>query len=212
MRLEAPEQVSAVQAGMALEPVDDMRRFREQRVGFVEQQARAGALGEPKDPVQILLGLADIFIDDLAQIDSVKRASGRTGDSFRRKLPVARMRAGNEDRHALAGFRMRAQPFGDPPQVIRLGQRSGRRLDLPDHVADALHAAQTTVISPSHTSTSPSLRLSIAKRTQRRSLRICFERQVSRVVIRSPLRRGEPSLSRWPAWMFPGGCGWSMDM
>lgn len=58
VRFHALEEIGNLQVGVAIAAVVDLAAFPEQRVGFVEQQDRAAALGQLKDLLEVLFRLA----------------------------------------------------------------------------------------------------------------------------------------------------------
>src|SRR5829696_3650510 len=65
--LHALEQIGDLDVGVAVVRIADGASLAEQCVGLVEEKHGAGALGVVEDDVEVLLGLADVFRDDLRE-------------------------------------------------------------------------------------------------------------------------------------------------
>ena len=70
--LHALEQVADLDVRVAVVAVLDLAALAEQRVGLVEEQDRPAGLGRVEHAAQVLLGLADVLRDDLAEVDPVE--------------------------------------------------------------------------------------------------------------------------------------------
>ena len=70
--LHALQQVADLDVGVAVVAVLDLGPLAEERVRLVEEQDRAARLGRVEDPPQVLLRLADVLADDLAEVDAVE--------------------------------------------------------------------------------------------------------------------------------------------
>src|SRR4051794_41736116 len=55
----------------------------EQRVGLVEEQHRVRGLGLVEDLREVLLGLADVLVDDLREVDAVEVVAELLGEQLR---------------------------------------------------------------------------------------------------------------------------------
>ena len=84
------QQIVDLDIGVAVVAVLDLGALAEQRVGLVEEQDDAAALGGGEDAAQIALGLADIFADDAGEIDAVEiePQTGCASTSAAMVLPV----------------------------------------------------------------------------------------------------------------------------
>ena len=74
--LHALQQVAGLDIGEAVVGVAHLGALAEQRVGLVEEQHRAHALGGVEHALEVLLGLADVLVDHLAR-GRCGRATGR---------------------------------------------------------------------------------------------------------------------------------------
>ena len=72
----------------------------EQRVGLVEEQDAAHLFGGVEDAFEVLFGLADIFVDDLREVDAEQRQVEFAGDDFRRHGLAGPGNPGEEQRNA----------------------------------------------------------------------------------------------------------------
>ena len=68
--LHALQQVADLDVRVAVVAVFDLGALAEERVGFVEEQDGGALFGGVEDAAQILLGLADVLADDLAEVDA----------------------------------------------------------------------------------------------------------------------------------------------
>ena len=68
-RLDPLQQVVDLEVGVAVVRVADLGALAEQRVGLVEEQHRAAALGLVEGGGEVLLGLADVLRDDRREVD-----------------------------------------------------------------------------------------------------------------------------------------------
>ena len=66
------QQVGALDVGVAVVRVPDLRALAEDRVGLVEEQHGVDAGRRREDPLEVLLGLADVLVDDGGQVDDVQ--------------------------------------------------------------------------------------------------------------------------------------------
>ena len=105
--LHALQQVGDLDVGVAVVGVRDLRALAEQGVGLVEEQDRVGAVGGGEDPLQVLLGLADVL---------ARRSSARST----RNRSSPRSRGDHLRRHRLAGARLAREQDLEP-----LGPRHG---------------------------------------------------------------------------------------
>ena len=63
-RLHPLEQVGHLDVRVAVAGVLDLGALAEQGVGLVEQEDAVDPVGLGEDPVEVLLGLADVLVDD----------------------------------------------------------------------------------------------------------------------------------------------------
>ena len=105
--LHALEQVGDLDVGVAVVRVADGAALAEQRVGLVEEQHGAGALGVVEDDVEVLLGLADVFRDDLREVDGIEIGRELGGDGM--------------GGHRLAGAALAGEQGGD---ALRVDERA----------------------------------------------------------------------------------------
>jgi hypothetical protein len=66
------QQVTDLDIRIAVVRVFDLGTLAEERIGFVEEKNRAARLGLAKNVMEVLLGLADIFADDLREVNLIK--------------------------------------------------------------------------------------------------------------------------------------------
>lgn len=64
----ALEEVGAFDVGVAVVGVLDLRALSEDRVGLVEEEDAVDAGGLGEDFLQVLLGLADVLVDDRGHV------------------------------------------------------------------------------------------------------------------------------------------------
>src|SRR3954469_17621941 len=105
--LHALEQVGDLDVGVAVVRVADGASLAEQRVGLVEEKHGAGALGVVEDDVEVLLGLADVFRDDLREVDGKEIGCELGGDGM--------------GGHGLAGAALPGEQRGD---ALRVDERA----------------------------------------------------------------------------------------
>ena len=91
--LHALEQVGDLDVGVAVARVLDLGALAEERVGLVEEQHGVDPVGLGEDPVEVLLGLADVLVDDGREVDDVQVEAEVAGDDLRgHRLAGARSR------------------------------------------------------------------------------------------------------------------------
>src|SRR5712672_3008968 len=78
------QQVADFNVCVTVMTVFDFTALAEQRIGFVEQQNRGAFFGGVKDAAQVLFRLANIFVDDLAEVDAIKIEPQFSGQDFSR--------------------------------------------------------------------------------------------------------------------------------
>src|SRR5438045_4155636 len=78
------QQIGNLYVRVAVVRIAYLRAFAEKRIGFVKKQDAVGVLGRSEDPVQVLLGFADVLADHTGQVDFVKFESQRIRDDLRR--------------------------------------------------------------------------------------------------------------------------------
>ena len=87
------EQVGDLDVGVAVAGVLDLGALAEERVGLVEEQDAVDPVGLREDPVEVLLGLADVLVDDRREVDDVEVEPEVAGDDLgRHRLAGARSR------------------------------------------------------------------------------------------------------------------------
>ena len=96
-RLHPLEQVGDLDVRVAVAGVLDLGALAEQRVGLVEQQDPVDPVGLGEDPVEVLLGLADVLVDDGREVDDVEVEAEVAGDDLGRHR-LARPRVAGEQR------------------------------------------------------------------------------------------------------------------
>lgn len=80
--LQPLEQVGALHVGVLVVRVLDLRPLPEDGVGLVEEQYGVGAVGLGEDALQVLLGLADVLVDDRGELDDVEIEAEFGGDDL----------------------------------------------------------------------------------------------------------------------------------
>ena len=104
--LHALQQVGALDVGVAVVGVAHLAALAEHRVGLVEQQHAVDARGLGEDLLQVLLGLADVLVDDRGEVHPVQVQPQLAGDHLgRHRLAgagVAREQGGDADPAAAA--------------------------------------------------------------------------------------------------------------
>ena len=86
------EQVGGLDVGVAVMGVLDLRALAEERVRLVEEQHAVHPLGLGEDPVEVLLGLADVLVDHRRQVDDVEVEAQLAGQHLgRHRLAGARL-------------------------------------------------------------------------------------------------------------------------
>ena len=70
MCFQLPQKIRRLRVRKAVMCVVHVGVLPEECIGLVEEQYRAGALGEVEDPIEVLLGLADVARDDRREIDT----------------------------------------------------------------------------------------------------------------------------------------------
>jgi len=102
--------------GVAVVAILDLGAFAKKCVRFVEQKDRATLLCRIEDAPQVLLCLADVFVDDAAQIDAVQvhfQISGQSLGGDERARPVfAREQDGTAFRARQLGVAHPLSPSG----------------------------------------------------------------------------------------------------
>ena len=93
------EQVRALDVGVPVVRVAHLAALAEDRVGLVEEQHRVDPAGLGEDPLEVLLGLADVLVDDRGEVDRVQVQAELGGDHLRR--------------HRLAGAGVTGEQRGD---------------------------------------------------------------------------------------------------
>ena len=96
--LHALEQVADLEVGVAVVRVPDLGALAEQRVGLVEEQDHVARLGSVEHAPQVLLGLADVLVDDLREVDAVQRQAELVGEHLGRHRLAGAGRAGEQHR------------------------------------------------------------------------------------------------------------------
>ena len=71
-RLHALQQVGGLDVRVAVVRVAHLGALAEQRVGLVEEQDAVDLVGLGEDLVEVLLGLADVLVDDRGEVDRVE--------------------------------------------------------------------------------------------------------------------------------------------
>ena len=81
-RLHPLQQVGDLDVGVAVARVAHLGALAEERVGLVEEQHAVDAVGLGEDPVEVLLGLADVLVDDRGEVDDVEVEAELAGDDL----------------------------------------------------------------------------------------------------------------------------------
>jgi len=102
----------------------------EQRVGLVEEQHGVRGLGLVEDLGEVLLGLADVLVDDLRQVDPVQVVAELLGEQLGDHGLAGAGRAGHDRRHAAA-----VRQLGGEPPVLEQERAVARE---PHDLADRL--------------------------------------------------------------------------
>src|SRR6185437_10207561 len=85
IRLDALQQIADLNVCVAIMAVADFTASPEERVGFIEEENRAGIFRRVEDRTQILLGLTDVLTDHLTEIDAPKIETQIVCEDLRRK-------------------------------------------------------------------------------------------------------------------------------
>ena len=107
------QQVGDLDVGVAIVGVLDLGALAEDRVGLVEEQHAVDAVGLGEDPVEVLLGLADVLVDDRREVDHVEVEAEVAGDDL--------------GRHRLAGAGVAGEQRGEPAALRRAAAQPHRR-------------------------------------------------------------------------------------
>ncbi len=124
--LHALEQITDLDIGVAVVAVFDLAALAEQRVGFVEEQDRAAFFGGVEDPAQIFLGLADVLVHHLAEIDAIEIEIELTRQHFTGHGFAGAAGAGKQRADAQTARPRRAEA----PDVVHLGPLAHLHGDL----------------------------------------------------------------------------------
>ena len=133
-RLHPLQEVGGLHVGVAVLGVPDVGPLAEEGVGLVEEQDAVHPLGLGEDPVEVLLGLAHVLVDDRRQVDHVQVEPERAGQHLgRHRLAGARL-AGEEGLDASApGSAVGQAPLVEHPFPP---PHPGRQLlELDEHLA-----------------------------------------------------------------------------
>ena len=142
-RLHPLEQVGDLDVRVAVARVLDLGALAEQRVGLVEQQDAVHAVGLGEDPVEVLLGLADVLVDDGREVDDVEVEAEVAGDDLRRHR-LARPGVAGEQAGDAAGPRAALAPIPHSPTTLsrcRARAVSSRSWRLDDRRQDEVRPA-----------------------------------------------------------------------
>src|SRR6476661_3128382 len=80
--LHALQQIADFDIGIAIMTVFDFAAFPKECVGFIEQEHRSAFLGGIKDTAKILFRLANVFVNDLAQVNPIEIKTQLAGKDF----------------------------------------------------------------------------------------------------------------------------------
>ena len=72
VRLHALEQITDLDIGVTVVAVFDLAALAEEGVGLVKKENGSAIFGGVEDPAQVFLGLADVFVHHLAEIDAIE--------------------------------------------------------------------------------------------------------------------------------------------
>ena len=75
--LDALQQVRNLDVGVAVVRVTHLRALAEEGVGLVEEQHAVDPVDLGEDPLEVLLGLADVLVDDRGEVDRVELEAER---------------------------------------------------------------------------------------------------------------------------------------
>jgi hypothetical protein len=125
-RVEALQQVVRLDGCEAIAGGRDLGAVREERVGFVEEQHRAGSHGVVEHAIEVLPGLADVLADDRAEVDAHERPIQLFRNRLRGDRLLVRGRAG--DKHQRRCF------------TRLVFQRAHQPIELAAGVSDLAHA------------------------------------------------------------------------
>jgi len=117
VRLHPLEEVANLDVGVTVVAVLHLAALAEQGIGLVEQQDGPAVLGGVEHPPQVLLRLADVLADDLAQVDPVQVEPEVVGEDLRSERlagPASADEQGRDPQAAGAGGT-------EPPRVIDHG-------------------------------------------------------------------------------------------
>ena len=128
--LHALQQVGALDVRVAVVRVLHLGALAEDRVGLVEEQHGVRARRGPEDALEVLLGLADVLVDDGREVDDVQVEAQAAGDDL--------------GRHRLAGARVAREQRDDAVPAPAAGPHApvaehllavpGAQLDLAQRV------------------------------------------------------------------------------
>ncbi len=108
--LQALEQVGALHVGVLVVCVLDLGALAEDGVRLVEEQHGVGAVGLREDPLQVLLGLADVLVHHRRQLHHVQVQAQVGGDHLRRQGLAGAGLAREQAEDAPAAPAARAEP------------------------------------------------------------------------------------------------------
>ncbi len=125
------EQVGHLDVGVPVARVLDLGALAEQGVGLVEQQHAVDPVGLGEDAVQVLLGLADVLVDDGREVDHVQVQPEVAGEDLGRHRLAGAGIAGEQGRHpTTAGGGVPHPPLADDPVAVPCPRRDLAQLGV----------------------------------------------------------------------------------
>ena len=121
-RLHPLEQVGDLDVRVPIARVLDLAPLAEERVGLVEQQDAVDPVGLGEDAVEVLLGLADVLVDDGRQVDDVQ-VEAEVAREHLRGHRLAGARIAREERGDARGAGCCRRPSPTPRSPCRGGGR-----------------------------------------------------------------------------------------
>ena len=128
--LEPLEQVGALDVGVPVVGVAHLAPLAEDGVRLVEEQHRVDPAGLGEDPLEVLLGLPDVLVDDRGQVDRVQVQPEVGGDHLGGHGLAGAGVAGEQRGHAAAAAAALAHPPVDEHLVAVPGP-GGQLLERP---------------------------------------------------------------------------------
>ena len=225
--LHALQQVGALDVGVAVVRVLHLGALAEDRVGLVEEQHGVRARRGSEDALEVLLGLADVLVDDRREVDDVEVEAELAGDDLGgHRLAGARVAREQRDdavpataarAHAPVAEHLLAVP-GPQLDLAQRAQRPGRQHEVvpADRLASTRRASRSS--ADAFSARAPAARCSavITPDRRERRLRASGSRGALHLLRPQPERAGrlchvEP-VGRRPERRAPelralGGCG-----